>query len=209
MPDVVTGIYAVGTLLAAKSASDANKKADKRARTALEFQQQQYYDWKRIFGPVERNLSDYYSNLSQDQYVAQNLESFQTELQKATDQMRTQMEQRGLYGSGVASQAEETLALQKAVGKAGIRVNAPADWAKQQEAFLATGEGMRQTAVQGYGNALNQSATVAQQQADQSAAATGKLLSLGMQNFTQSDWFKKNLSSSPTTSAATVATPTK
>ena len=60
----VAGATVIGAGMQASSASDAADAAAQASAEELAFAQQQYDDWQEVYGPIQDNLSDYYSNLT-------------------------------------------------------------------------------------------------------------------------------------------------
>tara|TARA_R110002012_G_scaffold220010_1_gene391502 strand:+ start:730 stop:1332 length:603 start_codon:yes stop_codon:yes gene_type:complete len=137
----VAGASVVGSVMSSNSASKASKSASAASQAELAFNQQRYDDWKEVYGPIQTNLSDYYSNLSPDMYEAQGLEAFNAEYQKAQDAVATSLAQRGITDSGLSAQLEQQGAISAAQNRAAIRMDAPAKVAELQSNFLQIGLG--------------------------------------------------------------------
>ncbi len=122
----------------------ANSAADTMASSAdseLAFAQQQYDDWQAIYGPVQQNLSDYYTNLNADQYAAQGVQYAEEEYTKASEQLNQSLSQRGLMDSGISASIERENSFGLAETKADIRQGADEAVANQQLSFLSVGQG--------------------------------------------------------------------
>lgn len=145
MPDPVTGIMAGTSLLGAGMASSASNKASKSAAQAqaaeLDFQKERYQDWQDVFGPIQKNLGDYYSNLSPDYFEAVGIQNFEEERALAETQMNENLAQRGITDSGLAAEFEQDSALNAATSRARIRTEAPLMAAKEKMNFLQVGLG--------------------------------------------------------------------
>ena len=137
----IAGAAIVGGVVSNNASKRATESAEKMAASELEFNQQRYSDWKDVYGSIQDNLSDYYTNLSPDMYEAQGLEAFNAEYQKAQDSVATSLAQRGITDSGLSTQLEQQGALSAAQSRAAIRMDAPAKVASLQSNFLQIGLG--------------------------------------------------------------------
>jgi len=187
MPDPVTGITAGSAVLGYMGAKEAGAKADKSTRADAAFRQKQYNDWKAIYGPIEKNLSEYYSTLTPDAITAQGLQAQQIEFQKAETQIQENLVQRGLDDSGISIAVDQNLVLQNALAKAKVRQEAPEKVREQQQDFLATGEARRKTAVSDIGSGISAQAGRDRATAASESAAFGDILGIGLQQFTGMD----------------------
>jgi hypothetical protein len=183
MPDPITATIGVGaTLLTLDQANKAGARADKANKKALQFDMKKYDDWKKIYGPIEQNLSNYYQTLSPESYTAQGFQGIEAEFSKVKQNIEEQIAQRGLTDSGIAAATDQNLQIQKALAKAKVRQEAPAEIAKQKTAFLQGGEQRRSQAEQGISMALHNQASRADANAASAANAFGNLLNLGLSN---------------------------
>lgn len=137
----IAGSAVLGAVVSSNAAGKATDAASKASQSELAFNQQRYDDWKEVYGPIQDNLSDYYSNLSPDMYEAQGLEAFNAEYQKAQDAVATSLAQRGITDSGLSAQLEQQGAISAAQSRAAIRMDAPAKVAELQSNFLQIGLG--------------------------------------------------------------------
>tara|TARA_R110002012_G_scaffold281422_1_gene470487 strand:+ start:1090 stop:1692 length:603 start_codon:yes stop_codon:yes gene_type:complete len=137
----IAGSAVLGAVVSSNAAGKATDAASKASQSELAFNQQRYDDWKEVYGPIQDNLSDYYSNLSPDMYEAQGLEAFNAEYQKAQDAVATSLAQRGITDSGLSAQLEQQGAVSAAQSRAAIRMDAPAKVAELQSNFLQIGLG--------------------------------------------------------------------
>lgn len=137
----IAGAAIVGGVVSNNASKRATESAEKMAASELEFNQQRYSDWKDVYGSIQDNLSDYYTNLSPDMYEAQGLEAFNAEYQKAQDSVAASLAQRGITDSGLSTQLEQQGALSAAQSRAAIRMDAPAKVASLQSNFLQIGLG--------------------------------------------------------------------
>lgn len=102
--------------------------------------EQQVADWQETYGSVEQNLSQYYSNLTPDYYLAAGLENYETEYQKAMERINTNFAQRGIDpSSALAMSTKNRMEVQRAKDRAKIRRDAPKQAADEQFKFLQLG----------------------------------------------------------------------
>lgn len=137
----IAGSAIVGAVVSNNASKRATEAASEASESELAFNQQRYDDWKEVYGPIQDNLSNYYSNLSPDLYEAQGLEAFNAEFQKAQDDVATSLAQRGITDSGLAAQLEQQGAVTAAENRAAIRMDAPSKVAELQSNFLQIGLG--------------------------------------------------------------------
>ncbi|AWD90291.1 hypothetical protein [Dickeya phage Amaethon] len=142
--------------------------------SATDFARSQYEDWQKVFGPVQNNLSDYYSNLTPEYYVRQGLQAFNQERETQLNDLNTLIRQEDL-SADVSTELRKNAALDAAQSRATIRRNAPAAVAASQQAFLNLG--MQNSAAANYQSQLNSSSNYALQQAAQSAQAKAQTAS--------------------------------
>jgi len=177
----VSGMIGLGvaSMVVGSESADKAGRAEKRR---LAFDEKQYADWKAIYGPIEENLSEYYTNLTPERLTAQGLQGQQAEFQRARTHIQENLTQRGLADSGVAIAADTNLELQNALARAKIRSDAPERVREQQQSFLQGGEARRAGAVQNISSGLARTAESHGQQAASQFAAAGSLLSMGISN---------------------------
>lgn len=123
------------------SAAKQQAIANQYTEEAVEFQKEQYEDWKSIYGEVQDNLGDYYNSLSADTLAATNLQAQQTEFQSLRKQLEQTLEQRGLGDSKFATSQEMSLAAYNASQRTAIRAAAPGQAAAEKLGFLGVGLG--------------------------------------------------------------------
>ena len=127
-----------------RAARVAEKNSDLSYRIAkeqLDFDKEQYEDWKNIYGSIQENLGNYYNNLNADSLTLKHIEAITTEFSKAETQLKQTLAQRGLDDSGMMAAAEVSLASQEALNKANIRANADEMVAQEKMQFLSLGLG--------------------------------------------------------------------
>lgn len=168
----IAGAAVVSSVVSSNSAKKASKSAAKSASNELEFNQQQYDDWQNVYGPIQDNLSDYYSTLTPDYYATMGLEAFEKERSQAEQDLQSNLAQRGISpSSGLAMQLETNLDTQAAEKRADIRRAAPAMVAQDQQNFLAIGMGRNPAA--NVSNTLANQSNVAANTANAANTAAG------------------------------------
>ena len=168
----VAGASVAGSLISSNASKKASKSASSADKATLEFNQKQYDDWKSVYGPVQDNLSSYYSSLTPDYYETLGLEAFELERNSAMDQIETSLAQRGISDSGIASQIRSEADLGAATTRAQIRRQAPQQAATDKMNFLAVG--MNANPAPSVSKALSDQATGARQRANAAASASGQ-----------------------------------
>ena len=168
----VAGASLAGSVISSSSANKASKQAGQAEAAQLEFAQKQYDDWKAVYGPVQDNLSSYYSNLTPDYYEALGLEAFELERNNAMEQINTSLAQRGIKDSGVAAEITANADLSAASTRAQIRRQAPVQMATDQQNFLAIG--MNANPAPSVSESLNSQAVGARQRSNAASAAAGQ-----------------------------------
>jgi SOS response regulatory protein OraA/RecX len=170
----------------ASAVNAASERSYQLTDKQLEFQRQQYEEWKSQYGPIQQNLSNYYSNLSSDNYVSKNVQSIIDEYQKTETNLHKQLAQKGIDSSGIEAAADTALAYQKANAIANVRANSNDYIAKQKMNFLGLGLGQgtqmlginAQVANAGASNAVG----IAGAHANMMGAATSASANLGAAN---------------------------
>lgn len=192
----IGGSAIIGAGASAYAGSQASKASNRasglqsQAQAAqLAFQQQQYADWKAVYGPIQDNLSSFYQNLSPESLIASGLKNYEQQHIAVQDQLQRTFAQRG-----VDSQAQQFLgqqdALRTAEAKATIRTDAPFKLAAGQQNFLS-GNVTNPTAS-GVANAYSNQANLYGQQAQQyntnavaGYQAAGQAVQGGVQGYLQ------------------------
>lgn len=178
----IIGAAAIGagsSYLSAKSQSKAASAAYSSADAAsqleyevsmeqLNFAKEQYSDWEDIFGPVQQNLSDYYSNISADSVASQGIQSIEQEFTRSRQALDTALAKRGITNSGATAQSLTDLESTRMLGRADVQANAASEAAQQQANFMNLGYGQQ-----------------AQLQNSISSAYSNQMSSLGNQASTQ------------------------
>lgn len=125
------------------------------AQEQLAFSKQQYTDWQKVYGPIQKNLGDYYENLSGDSMAAQQLSAQAREYADAYRKVNQQLAQRGISQSGVAAAQDVAMASQSANTRAGIRAGAEDMARTKQAGFLQLGLNSQASLLGNIGNASN------------------------------------------------------
>lgn len=129
---------------ASDQAAESTAASAEAAQAQLEFSQQQYEDWKRVFGPIQENMAEYYSKLTPEQYAASGIQKFEREFQTYTQNIERELARRDLGpDSGVALELGYQSQMQRATQRADIRANAETEVQKQKLNFLTLGTGQR------------------------------------------------------------------
>lgn len=126
---------------AANAADDARDQAegwqDEAAMVAnrrLEFEQQQYQRWERLYGSIEENLSNFYGSLTPEKLIATGLTRQKKAFNKARENLQRNIAQKK-YDSPVSTALETNLDIQEAEANAGLRFSAPFQLAAAQRNF--------------------------------------------------------------------------
>ncbi len=144
-----------GEKAALKASSEANAYAMQLAQDNIDFQKEQYADWKAVYGDVQTNLGTYYKNLTPERLATMGLENQQLEYQRAVKTIKETSAQRGLSGSGLEKSTLDAATMDNATARAAIRTGA-VDAANQQKAnFLSIGMGTGQTMINAVGSAYS------------------------------------------------------
>ena len=186
---VAVGVSALGSAASVSGAKQDSKRAARSANSALAFEQQQYDDWKEVYGPMEENLANYYSQVTPEYYAAQGLEAFNEQVQTSQTRMQENFAQRGIDPmSGIAVSMEAQNELANAEQRATIRRDAPRQAIEDQAKFLQIGMGNNPTG--GLSDSLNaksandqRQSAAAQQAAGQALIATGKTIGRAIDSY--------------------------
>jgi len=188
MVGAMIGSAAIGAASSASAAKKASSAADAQAqasreatdaslqasREQLAFQQEQYADWERIYGPIQERLSSYNQSLSSDTFAALGLQGLQQSYTQSRTNMDRALAQRGLSSSGAAAESLTELETQRTLGAAQIRQQAPQQVAEQQQSFLSAGLGLQSGLQAGISNAYGNQAQINMQAAGNAQALQGQ-----------------------------------
>ena len=127
------GISVLGAQGAADDAADAQE-------MALAWEMKKYQDWKNLYGDIEKNLSDYYENLSPEVYAARGIEAIETEFNQVQANMNEFMVSRGIReDSGLGASLKQEQNMGRAIARARVRAEAPQAVADAKQNFLGLG----------------------------------------------------------------------
>ena len=126
-----------------EQATEVARKQLDISKQQLDFSKQQYADWQKVYGPIQQNLADYYTNLSGDTLVAQQLSAQAREYADAYRNAEQQLAQRGLTQSGIAAAQSTAMDIQGANTRAGIRAGGTGQAMQQKAGFLQLGLGQQ------------------------------------------------------------------
>ncbi len=186
---VAAGVSALSALSSDKKAGEANAQSIGLQQDSLNFAKEQYNRWKEIYGPIERNVADFYDTLTPEFFSSQGLQQYQKQSQQALSNMEEHFALAGVE-SGVQTDIRAKMELQGARDKAQIRYEAPIKVAQAKEGFIAAGRGQQQAGAAGVINQTNNLAGAfgneAIRQGRNSAAAWqgfGDVLTAGIQEY--------------------------
>ena len=123
----------------AEQAAQASNNANALARENLEFQREQYEDWKNIYGDIQENLGEYFKNLGPERIVTLGLQKQQEEHQRTVKQINQTLAQRGLQDSKFESYLQTSADSMNNLRRADIRATADEKVAQQKMSFLQLG----------------------------------------------------------------------
>lgn len=168
----IAGSAVIGAVASNKASKRATKAASQASDEEMAFNQQKYDDWKEVYGPIQENLADYYSNVSPELYEAQGLEAFNKEFETAQARLEQSLAQRGIQDSGLSAQLESEGEIGAAQERARIRLEAPSAAAAEQSRFLQIGLGQDPSGQ--IANTLARRTNTTQSQASMAQQAAGQ-----------------------------------
>lgn len=133
---------------ASENQADAMAAGTAVTQEQLDFAKAQYEHVMDVYGPVEQNLSEYYSSLTPEQYKTQGLDAYDEQFKSARSAYETQMAQRGLTGSGIEAEGLLSQQMQGAQARANIAATSDQQWAQDQLSWLGVGLGQSNIAQQ-------------------------------------------------------------
>lgn len=154
----VYGVMQAGEAQDAASAQQgaALASSERIAGEQMDWQKEQQAQWDSMYGPVEANLSEYYSNLTPERFTAMGVQSTAQSFQGLQEQLKESLAQRGISGSGIEAQGITDLTIAQAQREADIRASAPEAVAQQQQGFLQLGLNQKAGLQAGMQNAFGQ-----------------------------------------------------
>lgn len=169
----VAGATIIGAGMQSRSASKATEAAEESSAEQLAFQREQYADWQEIYGPLQENLAEYYSELTPEFYEAVGLQDYQQELQQSISSIRESIAQSGVGDrSGIEQSLVAQAELAGAEERAEIRRDAERVTQEDKTRFLQIGLG--QNPASSLGQTLAQRSSTQQQIALQQQQAAGQ-----------------------------------
>lgn len=144
-----------GERAAMRAANEANAYAMQLAQDNIDFQKDQYKDWKSIYGSTQENLGRYYNSLTPERLTTLGLQNQQKEYQAAVTDLSKMVGQRGLSGSGLEIATLAQARLGNAEARANVRTQAVDQVNQQKASFLSIGMGTGQTMLGSIGNAYS------------------------------------------------------
>jgi len=138
---------------------------------ATDFARTQYQDWLNTFGPVQDNLSAFYSNLTPDYYASRGIEAFNKERDTELNDLNTLISQTNV-GADAAKELRKNESILAAQSKSQIRRYAGEAVANQQQQFLSIGLG--NNAAGNYQSELSNNSAYNQQQSAAASAANSQ-----------------------------------
>lgn len=164
----VAGAMVVSTVASVvmgnKSASAAARAGDQQTVAAannLAFQQQQYNDWQAVYGPVQKQLSSFYQNLSGDSLIASGLKQYDQQFQQNQQNIQRSFAQRGI-DSAAQTQITAQGGIARAEFGANLRNSAPMVAAQAKQSFVTSN--VTNPNGTNVGNAMNNQANLFGQQ---------------------------------------------
>jgi len=135
---------------------DAERKAAKSRAEYMEHQKGIYKDWQEVYGSVEKNLSEFYQNLTPESLTTMGLQKVEQEFTKQQTDIQRSFGQRNIDSPAALVQILNQSEIAEAEARAGVRATAPFKVAEAKQAFVATGKGEKVAAQQGVAGAINQ-----------------------------------------------------
>lgn len=171
---ILGGASAIGGLISgnrnARAANRLSRESLQIQREYLDLTKQRLAQWQNLYGGIEKNLSDFYTYLSVDEFRSRGLEAYQTEFQKQRDQLTETFAQIG-YDSGVQADVFAKQDIQSAEAKSKISRDAPFQLAEAKQNFLQLGMGRRAEIEGSQQNAATNVSTILSNQSNQAAAS--------------------------------------
>ncbi len=140
-----TALSAATSIASLRSGRDSQRTANSLAsgqlqlqREALDFSKQQYNDWLEVFGPIQDNLSSFYTNLTPEYIESQGLQAQQQVYQQQMAQLDEFFTVNEIDPNIQADIRADT-AMEHTRRQAEIRADAPFKVAEAQQGFLSLG----------------------------------------------------------------------
>ena len=186
MSGTITAV-AIGKVLSKRAADKQQHAIDAENDRARQEQKAKVDAWTELYGELEQNLADYYTNLTPDVLKATGLQDEAESFAKAKEQITTRIAQRGLGGSGLEADLLAKQEIGSAERKAEIRATAEETVRERQRSFLHGGEQEKRDLTQ-RGEAISDTAAqqrlqVAQQRSQAEQQSAMQLISTGAKAF--------------------------
>ncbi len=126
---------------AAQQSLRASERSAALAKENMEFQREQYSDWKNIYGDLQENLGGYYKHLGRERVISLGLQEQQKAHQQTEKQIKGNLAQRGIGGGKYEEYLLSIANNANNMRGAEIRSRADDVVAKQKMGFLSLGLG--------------------------------------------------------------------
>ena len=154
----------IGAVDAGNKAGDSYDKAMASSQAQFDFNQQQLDDWENMFGGLEQNVTDFYTELDPTKYATESKTALFNSMDKSMKQYNEDLSARGMQSAGMKAQADKEMAFAKAEGAAGIDMGAEEHVAGMQSNYLNSKENRRTNATAGVNNAFSNQTNMYSQQ---------------------------------------------
>ena len=168
-------ITVVGSAISNNQQQKGAKKARAIQQQQLDAQQEQYNDWKEIYGPLQEDLGTFMKNLNGDSLAAPQLAQIQASTQASQKQIDEQLAQRGLGGSGIEASLMTQNTLGGELAEAKVSANADMQAMNMKQNFLSAGLGQGTQLSNNIANTRNNQANLELSSANQQAQNTQQL----------------------------------
>ncbi len=163
---IVGGIFGnkgdKATKNATSNAAAAQALANDYAEKGINFSQEQLDAWTQMYGDLEKNIADYYTNMDGKLQTSKELQILRTEYAESKNNINRFFAQNGLSGSGLEGLSRTMLEVGGANRSAEIRANQDQKVAEQQANFFANvANPNKQVAISGLSNAYSNAASIA------------------------------------------------
>lgn len=163
-----------GAVVGAVASNSASKRAARSQDAATAIQQEQYDDWKEVFGPIRENLSEYYQGLDPEKYASKQISDLNEQWAATEEGIARTRAQQGI-DSPATSLLQENQQFNLAESKAGIRAGAEGEVARQKQSFL-TGAQVSNPGAAGLSRARGEEAQRYRDQAANTSKQVGALV---------------------------------
>lgn len=169
----------------------ASQEAVEVQKEQLQFDKDQYADWKAVYGDIQTNIGNYYKNLTPEKLTVMGLENNQREFQAARTKINRELAQKGLSPTDGASIAVNAgMELDNSRTRGAIRANADQAVIDAKTGFLSIGLGQGTQLAANIGNtsrgissALTNQAQIQSAQSESAAERRNGYITTGLDNF--------------------------